>query len=122
MRFSEYLKSYRINKNLKLNKAAQLLGISSSYLSSLENGTRPAPSFELLIKIADVLEMSVNERYRLYDLAAESKQPLTLAEDLNEYIYNNPVIRDMLRYSMKCKKKKKEWEIVFVYIKRNYHY
>lgn len=122
MKFSEYLKSYRINKNLKLNKAAQLLGISSSYLSSLENGTRPAPSFELLIKIADVLEMSVNERYRLYDLAAESKQPLTLAEDLNEYIYNNPVIRDMLRYSMKCRLTEKEWEIVFVYIKRNYHY
>ena len=78
MKFSEYLKSYRINKNLKLNKAA--------------------------------------------DLAAESKQPLTLAEDLNEYIYNNPVIRDMLRYSMKCRLTEKEWEIVFVYIKRNYHY
>ena len=122
MKFGDYIKTNRIKKKLSLAKTAKMLGISSSYLSSLESGIRHAPPFFVQQKMADILELNENERFQLYDLAAESKQPPTLAEDLNEYIYKNPVIRDMLRYSMKCQLTGKEWEITFTYIKRNYHY
>ena len=60
MDFCEYLKDCRKKQNLTLTKAAQMMGISSSYLSSLEGGTRPAPAFEMLNKMADVLNVKRN--------------------------------------------------------------
>lgn len=126
MDFCEYLKEdlkdCRKKQNLTLTKAAQMMGISSSYLSSLEGGTRPAPAFEMLNKMADVLNLNKKERYRLYDLAAESKQPPALADDLNAYIYQNITIRDILRYSMECNILEDELETIFSFIKKNYHY
>lgn len=122
MNFCEYLKSCRKKQNLTLLKAAQMMGISSSYLSSLEGGTRPAPAYDTLNKMADVLNLNKKERYRLYDLAAESKQPPALADDLNAYIYQNIKIRDILRYSMECDISNDELETIFSFIKKNYHY
>lgn len=88
----------------------------------MESGTRPAPGFEKLRQIADVLELTNHERYHLYDLAAESKQPPALADDLNEYIYQNPAIRDLLRYAMECRLAEKEWERISMFVKKNYFY
>lgn len=122
MNFCEYIKSCRKKQNLTLLKAAQMMGISSSYLSSLEGGTRPAPAYDTLNKMADVLNLNKKERYRLYDLAAESKQPPALADDLNAYIYQNITIRDILRYSMECDISNDELETIFSFIKKNYHY
>lgn len=122
MKFGECLKFFRIKRGLKLAQAAQMLNISTSYLSSMESGTRPAPGFEKLRQIADVLELTNHERYRLYDLAAESKQPPALADDLNEYIYQNPAIRDLLRYAMECQLAEKEWERISMFVKKNYFY
>lgn len=122
MDYKEYIKFQRKKKNLSLTKAAKLMGISSSYLSSLENGMRPAPSNNLIIKTAEVLELNAKEEYQLFDLAAESKNPPTLADDLIEYIYKNPAIREMLRYSMECKLTEKEWNTIISFIKKNYHY
>lgn len=122
MDFCEYLKDCRKKQNLTLTKAAQMMGISSSYLSSLEGGTRPAPAYDTLNKMADVLNLNKKERYRLYDLAAESKQPPALADDLNAYIYQNIKIRDILRYSMECDISDDELETIFSFIKKNYHY
>lgn len=122
MNFGEYIKSKRIKKNITQTKAAKMFGISLSYLSGIERGLRPAPTYDVVDKIADVLELSRKERYRLYDLAAESKQPPALADDLVEYIYQYPVIRDMLRYSMGCNMEGTDWENVFDYVKKNYFY
>ncbi len=107
---------------LSQTKAAKMYGISLSYLSGIERYLRPAPTDDVVAKIADVLELSRKERYRLYDLAAESKQPPALADDLVEYIYRYPMIRDILRYSMECNMSEKEWERVFDYVKKNYFY
>ncbi len=122
MNFGEYIKSKRIKMGLSQTKAAKMYGISLSYLSGIERYLRPAPTDDVVAKIADVLELSRKERYRLYDLAAESKQPPALADDLVEYIYRYPMIRDILRYSMECNMSEKEWERVFDYVKKNYFY
>ena len=122
MKFGEYVKSKRIKRNITQTKAAIMFGISLSYLSGIERGLRPAPTDDVVAKIADVLELSRKERYRLYDLAAESKQPPALADDLVEYVYRYPLILDMLRYSMECNMSEKEWERVFDYVKKNYFY
>lgn len=122
MEFGEYIKSNRIKKNITQTKAAKMFGISLSYLSGIERGLRPAPAYDVVDKMADVLELNRKERYRLYDLAAESKKTPALADDLVEYIYQYPVIRDMFRYSMECNMEGTDWENVFDYVKKNYFY
>lgn len=122
MKFGEYIKSKRTNRNITQTKAAKMFGISLSYLSGIERGLRPAPADDVVDKMADVLELNHKERIRLIDLAAESKQPPALADDLVEYIYQYPVIRDMLHYSMECNMEGTDWENVFNFVKKNYHY
>lgn len=120
--FGEYIKSKRIKKNITQTKAAKMFGISLSYLSGIERNLRPAPKNEVVDKIADTLELNRKERFRLYDLAAGSKKPPALADDLVEYIYRYPITRDLLRYSMECNMKETDWENVFNFVKKNYFY
>lgn len=122
MNFGEYVKENRTKNNIKQNRAAKMLGVSTSYLSGIERGVRPAPSQDLIEKIADILELDRKESYRLYDLAAESKQPPTLSDDIIDYVYQNINIRDLLRYSMECQLAEKDWDIIFAFVKKNYHY
>lgn len=122
MEFGDYLREIRKKKNYKINFLAKMLGVSASYLSGIENGLRAAPSTKLLTKTAEVLNLSTKEKFELYDLAAESKNSPALADDLIEYIYENPVIRNILRYSMECELTEKEWNTIFNFIKKNYYY
>ena len=122
MKVGEYIKTKKKKKNITQTKAAKMYGISLSYLSGIERGLRPAPADDVVDKMADVLKLNRKDRYSLYDLAAESKEPPALADDLVEYIYRYPMIRDMLRYSMECDLKKDDWEKIFNSIKRTYFY
>lgn len=122
MKFGEFLKQKRLEKNIKAKSLAELLSISPAYLSSLENGSRQPPSYELLEKIAAILELSTDERYQLFDLAGENKHPQEIAKDLAEYIYQNPQIIGILRYAMKCQLSEKEWSIILSFVNRVYKY
>ena len=122
MKFGEYLKQKRLEKNMKAKTLADLLDISPAYLSSLENESRQPPSYELLEKIAAILELSTDERYLLFDLAGENKKPQEIAKDLTEYIYQNHQILEMLRYAMKCNLEEREWSIILNFVNRIYKY
>lgn len=122
MKFGEYLKQKRLEKNMKAKTAAELLSISPAYLSSLENGSRQPPSYELLEKIAAILGLSTDERYLLFDLAGENKNPPEISKDLTEYIYQNPQIIEILRYAMKCNLTDREWLIIAKFVFRAYKY
>lgn len=122
MKFGEYLKQKRLEKNMKAKTAAELLNISPAYLSSLENGSRKPPSFALMDNMASILELKPDERYLLFDLAGENKNPQEIAKDLTEYIYQNPQILEMLRYAMKCRLSEREWSIILNFVNRVFKY
>ena len=56
MNFREYLKTKREEKNLSMNKLAELSGVSVMYISRLESGEREKPSPEIIGKLAKGLE------------------------------------------------------------------
>ena len=56
-----YIKKIRLSKNLGLNETAEKVGISGSYLSNIEKGIKKNPSTEILQKIADFLNVSIND-------------------------------------------------------------
>ncbi len=57
--FGDYIKYKRENKGLTLKEVAQKAGISTAYLSKLENSKRKKPSLRIIKKLAYGLEVSV---------------------------------------------------------------
>lgn len=57
--FSERIKRLRKNKGLKQQELAEILGIKRNTYSDWENG-KTEPSFENLIKLADLFEVSLD--------------------------------------------------------------
>jgi transcriptional regulator with XRE-family HTH domain len=57
--FSKRLKKLRKNKGLKQQELAEILGIKRNTYSDWENG-KTEPSFENLIKLVDLLEVSID--------------------------------------------------------------
>ncbi|QDQ87678.1 helix-turn-helix transcriptional regulator [Alcaligenaceae bacterium SJ-26] len=53
MRFGEWLKQERQRQHLTGAALARKAGLSQSYISALENGTRSSPTLYAAIKLAD---------------------------------------------------------------------
>ena len=60
MEFGERLRMLRQRKGMSLRELSIKAGISTSYLSDLERGTRGAPTAPVLERLADGLEVSVD--------------------------------------------------------------
>lgn len=111
--FGEYISEKRLEKNITLRNFSKMIDISPEYLSKLENNLRSAPKDVILEKIAIKLFLNVEERERLFDLAAESKANLSLASDLVEYICNNEIVHKTLRIAKRCKLTTEEWREIY---------
>ena len=68
MNFGEKLKSIRVEKDISLRKLAEKLGVSAPYLSDVERG-KPL-SGEYIDRVAEVLNLTPEERQSLFDAAA----------------------------------------------------
>ncbi len=55
------IKKYRVKANLSQKELAKLLGISTAYLCELETGKKRNPSITLMIEIAEILNVSLEE-------------------------------------------------------------
>ena len=95
--FGSFIKEKRIQKMIKLNAFAKLVGISPVYLSYLENGKRPAPSNQVLNNIILHLVLDSSDTEKLLLLAAETHHRPALPNDLIDYINKNKYVLDALR-------------------------
>ena len=59
MNLSQKIRQLREEKELSLNKLAEIAGISKAYLSQLENNVSKQPSAEILFKIATALGTTI---------------------------------------------------------------
>lgn len=57
----EVVREQLIKKGIKQSELVRRTGINKSVISSLKNGEINKPSFELVCKIADALEVSLDE-------------------------------------------------------------
>lgn len=107
--FGLYINEKRQILQKSLRKFAQETKISPEYLSKIENGERPAPSKDILVRIAENLKLNNKEKEIFYDLAAQTKTKCSIAIDLAEYINSHPVIYRTLRLSKRANVSDKEW-------------
>ncbi|MGG1686652.1 helix-turn-helix domain-containing protein [Pseudalkalibacillus sp. NRS-1564] len=70
---SENIKKYRGEKSLSLTELAKRSNVSKSYLSSLERDIKQNPSINIIERIANVLEVDVQDIFseNKYEVARE---------------------------------------------------
>lgn len=118
--FGSYIRRKRENKKISLRKFAFLVGISPEYLSKIENSVRPAPKVNIVEIIAQKLDLNQEEVEMLYDMAAESKESVSLASDLITYINENETIHKILRIGKRCNIDSDDWEKILECISEKY--
>jgi len=94
--------------NLAGKDMAARLKISPAYYSYFESGDRKAPEREVQDQIADILELTQDERLLLYDLAGKTRG--LVAADLPDYINSNPCVRMALRLARDYKIGQDLWQ------------
>lgn len=97
LKFGEFITVMRKREKIKLRSFSQMLSLSPAYVSTMENGKRPAPSLEIQQKIAKLLNLSAEESAIMYDLAAKTKRRSTLPADIIMYIEEDHTLLSFLR-------------------------
>lgn len=82
--------------DILLKDIAKAMGATPTYLSDIVKGRRNPPEMSMLLKISDVLHLSLEEQAKMFDLAGRDRNEA--APDLPEYIMdeNLPHVRAAL--------------------------
>lgn len=107
-KFGELVKKYRGKKTLK--ELSDEVGITSAYLSDIENGNR-FPSKDKLDKLIKVFNLKNEEKDKFYDLVAkESPNKYKVSGDIAEYIMKNEYLRNFIRVAKEKKLDNLYWK------------
>lgn len=87
--FGAFISRKRLEKDVKLKPIAERLGVSVTYLSDIIKGRRNPPDIEGLETLAEVLNLSDDEREEMLDLAGKERNQVS--PDLPEYIMNESI-------------------------------
>lgn len=112
MRFGDVLKFFRMQKGVTLRDLSSKVNLGFSYLCDVENNRKAAPNDMALLKIANILRLTVSEKADFFDLAAESKRNVDknnfhIPADIGEYISHDEKTKKELRKNMKNSKNNK---------------
>lgn len=97
--FGENIKKIREIKGLGLNELSRISGVNASYISALERDEKKNPSVSILEKIANALEVSIDEIMKndnkLIKIKKENSYEageFTTAEAAMQFILKQPAI------------------------------
>ncbi len=105
--FGDFISQKRKEKRITLKAMAELIGITSPYLSDVEKGKRDSFDLERLEKIAKILEMTEEEKATMMDLAGRQREEV--APDLPGYILRTPAASVALRKAKDLDLGEEEW-------------
>jgi transcriptional regulator with XRE-family HTH domain len=81
------LKDLRMKKNLSMQRAAEVVGCSASYINNLEKGYKKNPGYLILVKLAELYGVNVD------DLAVNNKvEAGVLKLDLIKELYRSDIL------------------------------
>lgn len=84
--FASRLRQLRLDKNLRQEQVAKLIGVNKSAISSYENNTRQ-PSFDILVRLATLYRVSTDyllgiTNIRSLDLSGLSDEEAALISEM----------------------------------------
>lgn len=94
-----YLRDTKTNINSS-RQLAKRLGITAQYMYDIEKGNR-IPSSQILNKIETLFSLTINEKHKLYDLAASSYKDNKVPADIANFIVENDEVKNIIREMMK---------------------
>ncbi|MCI6153183.1 LexA family transcriptional regulator [Fusobacterium perfoetens] len=85
MIFTEFLKEKREALGISQNKFAKMINITQSYFNSIERGeVKNPPSEEVLLRIADCLNLNPEEKEQMLYLAAIERTPKIIIDKIEK--------------------------------------
>ncbi len=105
--FGEFLQKKREKKSITLRKMAELLSFSAPFLSDVEKDRRNPPDYDKLLQIANILQLSEDEKSLMLDLAGKKRK--SVAPDLPEYIMERDYVSAALRTARDLDAGEEEW-------------
>ena len=99
--FGKKLRDFRLNADMGLRELARLINKSPGYLSDVEHDHVPPPSEEVILKIADVLQVDKN------DLLIAARK---MDQELSRYVTREPQVADFLRIAHEKKFDSDDWD------------
>ncbi len=109
--FGRFVTNKRKELEKTLRGLAGDLGIAPAYMSDIEKDRRYPPDKEKLDAIAQILEMTEDEKNQMFDLAANARKN-TVSPDLPDYIMSNDNVRVALRKAKSHNYTDIEWQKV----------
>lgn len=92
--FGKNIKKLREAQGLSLQQLADITGISISYLNRLEQGKRKSPPIHLVMKLADILNVTIDSLL----FGTDRKNDKELADIMNEIGLSNKEANNIRRY------------------------
>lgn len=106
--FGSLLASIRKQKGLSLAKLGKMAGVSASYINRIELNQRQAPSYPIIEKIANVLEVNVGTLLP----AARANLAESEVKNLRELIFSNNISLGENKEDLTIEKKENLIEII----------
>ena len=85
------------------------MGKAPSYISDVEKGYRKTNKKEFLEDLAKALELTEEEKIKMFDYAAAADDKL-LPQDVSEYVKNNQFARAALRKAKEYNATQQDWK------------
>ena len=120
MTFGEFIKAKRKEKLLSQRRFAEMIGLSPVYVSYFENGKRNAPKHEILLRIAEVMNLNDQQQSQMMFLAAQQRYHNRIPNETAEYLCENEYAKDALRLAQECKITDDDWRFITNYICNKY--
>ena len=114
--FGEFLQSKREEKQVTLRSMAEALDCSAPFLSDVEKDRRNPPDIDKLMKISEILALSVEEQNTMLNLAGRKRN--TVPPDLAEYITERDFISNALRTARELDAGEEDWLLLVEELKK----
>lgn len=104
--FGTLLKEKREQKNISLRELAKIVKVTPTYLLYIEEGSKPPPSDDILLKLADALLLDNDSRVIFFDMALKAKKLkndkiINLPADVIWYLSNTDSAKKVIRQADK---------------------
>lgn len=118
MTIGERIRALRKQKKLSSKELATVIGVTPAYLSMLEKGKRTNPTKEVLQKIANTLEIPLDELFREEQTTENNEVKFTEEEFLNGLTDDNRLLFNKVK-NLNPKDVKKILEIIKIFENEN---
>jgi len=105
--FGNFINNKRVEKKITLRKMAEKLDVSAPFLTDVEKDRRNPFDYTRLMKLAEILQLSEEEKTIMLDLAGKKRR--SVAPDLPDYIIDNDYVRSALRTARDLEAGEEEW-------------